>query len=345
MDHYKIISDFHKGKPSGELYCSLDFDLNWIKGLPDEIKEWKDVQNGLGFVFPAGLKGHFYRVEYNDCISYSKSVQENGIIEKWDCPEGSLQTRIANNHPVEHAVKNGSDCRILKCIYENMRYVPNYEFSSEINYTHIYTATSPVQRLLQYEMGLENFYSVLMNNKKSLEELMEVMQDKVLELTELACGYGIDTIYQSENTSTTMISPDYYKELSLPQIRKHADLVHSKEKKIVLHMCGHLKNLLTMIKQTGIDGIHSLTPPPIGDTPFDEVYQLFGKNFPIYGRFGSTQWHGLGEDQIIQNLEEILPKGYWKDKAFILLVTVDGLQVQWQELKKLSNLLQNYGKS
>ena len=109
----------------------------------------------------------------------------------------------------------------------------------------------------------------------------------------------IEIIYQGENTSTTMISPDFYERYSLAQIKAQADYIHSHGKKLILHMCGLLNDLLPLFKRAGIDGIHSVTPPPVGNTDFTRVYEVFGPNFPIQGRFGSTQWYGLSRQETI----------------------------------------------
>ena len=48
-------------------------------------------------------------------------------------------------------------------------------------------------------------------------------------------------------------------------------------------MCGHVRDLLQDFKQTGMDGIHALTPPPVGNTPWDEALDALGEDLVIIG--------------------------------------------------------------
>jgi uroporphyrinogen-III decarboxylase len=197
------------------------------------------------------------------------------------------------------------------------------------------TGSSPVQQLLQWDTGMEYFYYLAMDHPLQLQALLNAMQKVQIQRTHLACQFDVPVIYQAENTSTTMISPYYYEKYSLPQIHEQAQIVHQHGKKLVIHMCGLLYDLLELIKRTGLDGIHSVTPPPVGNTPFDAVYNCFGNNFPIQGRFGSTQWHGLEVDEIRANLRKILSYDLVQSRPFMLIVTADGLHVDYKEIKKI----------
>ena len=53
-------------------------------------------------------------------------------------------------------------------------------------------------------------------------------------------------------------------------------------------MCGHVKNLLDQIKDTGLDGVHALTPPPTGDTPWELAMDVIGEDLIIIGVFDPT---------------------------------------------------------
>lgn len=74
-----------------------------------------------------------------------------------------------------------------------------------------------------------------------------------------------------ENTSSNLTSPAVYRKYSLPQVRDFVAATQRHGKKAILHMCGRLKDLLPEIRETGLDGIHGLTPPPFGDTTFQEA--------------------------------------------------------------------------
>ena len=340
MNGFDLIANFFKGNSSDTLLWYLDFDLKWIKNCPCHVRDWIDLASDLGCTWPAIWFGG-YREEFDSTITYRDYSTVGVLVKEWHTPIGELRSRIKGNHPVEYTVKTLDDCSVLQYIYEHTRTCKN-ELPAD-KFHGVNMSTSPVQQLLQYEMGLETFYTLLMTDKRAVEHLMDVMQQKQMERVSLVSQFDIPMIYQGENTSTTMISPEYYKKYSLPQIKQQVDYIHANGKTMILHMCGLLSGLLDLIKQTGIDGIHSLTPLPVGDCSFKSAYDRFGGRFPIQGRFGSTQWYDLDDKEITKNLSAILPAPLWREKPFVLLVTVDGIHVDYAQLKRLARIIHEFG--
>jgi len=87
---------------------------------------------------------------------------------------------------------------------------------------------SPVQNLLEYEMGMTNFYYLLDDYPREVEELLAVMHSKRLREYEIfAQRTPAEAVIPVENTSSTLISPRLYREYSVPQIRDYVDVLHS----------------------------------------------------------------------------------------------------------------------
>ena len=105
-------------------------------------------------------------------------------------PWGTLTTVLKHDHPVEHAVKSLQDVRLLRQIWEASDYVeqPGMEqaiarLDRQIGEDGMYVPTldpSPVQELLEYEMGTANFYYLLNDHRREVEELLAVMHRKRL---------------------------------------------------------------------------------------------------------------------------------------------------------------------
>ena len=143
---------------------------------------------------------------------------------------------------------------------------------------------SPVQNLLEYEMGAANFYYLLDDHRREVEELLAIMHAKRLQEYEIvARRTPAEVVIAMENTSSTLISPRLYRQYSLPQIRDYVDVLHRYGKIAVLHMCGHLKALLPVVRETGLDGINAVTPPPVGTTTSTMCLDAFGDDFLIFG--------------------------------------------------------------
>jgi uroporphyrinogen-III decarboxylase len=69
----------------------------------------------------------------------------------------------------------------------------------------------------------------------------------------------------------------------MPHQRDFVDAARAKSKVPILHMCGHVHKLIDLIKETGCDGIHMLTPPPTGDTPWKDALDVLGNDLLILG--------------------------------------------------------------
>jgi len=92
-------------------------------------------------------------------------------------------------------------------------------------------------------------------------------------------------------------------------------------------MCGHLKALLPLIKQTGMDGINALTPPTVGDTPYEHALDVLGEDVLLLG--------SVFQPSVIQNANVVrddvqaeLNRMYTprvRNAHFLLWIGVDGL--------------------
>ena len=187
---------------------------------------------------------------------------------------------------------------------------------------------SPVQNLLEYEMGMANFYYLLADYRAEVEELLAVMHaTRLREYDILARRTTAEVVIPIENTSSTLISPALYRRYSLPQIRDYVDVLHGHGKKAVLHMCGHLRTLLPTIRETGLDGINAVTPPPVGDTVYEDVLDAYSDDFVLFGAVLSpTVFHcaGLGHEELHAFLDHLYTPRL-RRSHMVLWLAADGL--------------------
>ena len=246
----------------------------------------------------------------------------DGTLKKITTTEwGTLTASFSHGHPTKYPVETIEDFRVYKNILQNTYCQEdtsdNYETGSQrvngiIGDDGIYCSTipeSPVQHLLQYKMGVENFNYLLMDHPEEMEELLDIMhQLKCHELEILCRRSSAKCVIPVENTSTAMISPQQYEKYSVRQMRDYADIIHKHGKLAIWHMCGHLKSLLPLIKETGLDGINAVTPPPLGNTHFSDVFDVLGDDFIILGGVIDTaifQKVGVTHRELWKLLDEI----------------------------------------
>jgi hypothetical protein len=91
-------------------------------------------------------------------------------------------------------------------------------------------------------------------------------------------------------------------------------------------MCGLLRNLLPVLKETGMDGINALTPPPVGDTPFEHALDVLGEDTIILGGILSStvfQEESATREEIWQALDAAYTPRI-REARFLLWVPADG---------------------
>ena len=269
-------------------------------------------------------------------------------------PWGTLTAASQGGHPVKYAVETLADLRVLKNVYLNTRYeeVQGTDESfrraeTQIGDAGMFVPTlgpSPVQQLIELDMGLATFYYLLEDARTEVEELLAIMHEGRRQEYEIVARCTPATaVIPVENTSSTLTSPAIYERYSLPQIRDYVDVMHRHGKQVILHMCGLLRNLLPVIRRTGADGYNATTPPTVGDTPLEWMLDTLGQDVVLFGgifspndfqRPGVTKaelWRALdrlytprlrranlvlwlGADGLPTPLERFLAVGEWMEK-------------------------------
>ncbi len=199
---------------------------------------------------------------------------------------------------------------------------------------------SPVQELLQFETGVENFYYLMTDAPECMKALMDTMHRNNLEALRIgfeACP-NATVLLLTENTSSQIISPNYYRELTSPHVREYVDRAHQRGMKCVVHMCGSLMALLDCFEETGMDGIHSVTPPPVGDTHYMSVRERFGDDFVIWGRLSAQLFINKDRETILATLRGMITERLIHS-PFALMVTTDEMQPTERDIRSLVGAL------
>ena len=355
------------GRPVEGLAWNALVDETTLAGMPAEIRPCNGtdfcrmvgadvIQLGDFFLPPEAQAGD----PFTTCIPGVENEEfttDAGVqVRRSHTPWGILTATFRQGHPLEYPVKDLADLHILRHIWEMTHYEeigPEWEqrharaekfIGDDGIYTH-FIPSSPVQRLLEYDMGLANFYAFFQDTPADMESLLEVMQARWLESVEiLARRTPAQVIIPVENTSTTMISPAFYNKYSQPQIEAFVQCVHAHGKKAVIHMCGWLKNLLPALKATGLDGIHALTPPTIGDTPFALALNTLGETVTLMGLLDGTVFHD--PNVTTQDIRVLLDRVYTpqlRASNFILIVAADGLPTPLWKFQAVQEWMQVNG--
>lgn len=96
------------------------------------------------------------------------------------------------------------------------------------------------------------------------------------------------------------LSPRMYKEFVVPYERRVADAVKATRVPIYTHTCGSIGDRLDLMLATGIQGIDTFDPPPLGNTELATVKAQIGDKVFIKGNMNSVELlQAKGEQEVI----------------------------------------------
>jgi uroporphyrinogen decarboxylase len=88
---------------------------------------------------------------------------------------------------------------------------------------------------------------------------------------------GVDAVLiSSAFAGGGFISPRQYQEFVLPYERQIVERIHQQGVPVYTHTCGDLGDRLELMAETGIDGIDTLDPPPLGSVDLEDAKRRVG---------------------------------------------------------------------
>lgn len=205
----------------------------------------------------------------------------------------------------EYKIKTLKDLRIYRHMWENTWFeTDDQAFLAEEAYIGddgIAMVDSPqtaVQFLLGEEAGVANFYYLLQDHPEEMRALIEAMHSKIREAYEVIACSAAQVVIAMEDLSSTTSSPAVFERYSWRHLNEYADILHAGGKTFLTHMCGCLRAMAPLIARSRLDGVESLTPPPIGDLTIAEARKQWGESFVIIGGLSAHVMLETNQDKV-----------------------------------------------
>ncbi|MBI5305765.1 MAG: hypothetical protein HY868_26795 [Chloroflexi bacterium] len=161
----------------------------------------------------------------------------------------------------------------------------------------------------------------LVDEPDRMRSLLDLVHTRVCEAYHLiAQGPGYAVMTGAAFMTTRLISPRLFEKYVLPYLVEYADIVHRAGKILLCHMCGHIRALLPMLRDAHIDGIESLTNPPIGDTTLEEFFHVLGRRVILCGGIDATLLLNGTPDQLQSHTRDVLRRTH---NRHVILATAD----------------------
>lgn len=243
-----------------------------------------------------------------------------------DTPVGSLRSLWQQTpgspqlpFPTEPMLKTVDDVKIYEYILERTVVEPWYDdllaIQTALGNSGIADAfgqCTPVQDLIMFHMGLENFVFMLMDQPGEINVLLDLMQEVRRKEYRVLAESPAEIVITGENTSSTLLSPSLMAQYEFPALEEYTDILHSAGKLHLIHMCGKVSNALDLISQASFDGIIDVAPAPTGDCDFGIAHRKLRQAGKCLGggidctAFARLTPQGM-EEYVFHRLNEIGP--------------------------------------
>jgi len=244
-------------------------------------------------------------------------------------PHGDLihQTRrdetAKTNYIIRHKLNGPQSIKAYHAMLDDLRFEPDYERAQrtidQIGETGIATIdapATPLMHLIMWDMGIEETLIAMFERTDEMVELMQHMHEKNLEYYKIAANGPGEVVRPMEDTSSKLTGPDLYAKYCVEYLNEYAEICHQAGKKFIVHMCGHLNDMLPVIKEVNLDGIEAVTPAPTGDADLLRMREVLG-DIIIIGGVDPSRYALLGPEQMRKAIRETLEK-MKGDRRFIL---------------------------
>lgn len=306
-----------------------------------------------GFAHPFGAS---IDVSYDAPVKESSYEDERFIIKTYETPAGELK-EVKEKTPLlkygsitKYLLSNREDLKKYRYLLESMvlgslkeEFMERDREIGENGLAVPSAPMTPIQQFLQSLMGLEKTIYMLYDHPEEMEEILYLLHEKNQEIYRLLLGYPSPLFIAYEDTSTTVLSPDLYREWSMPFIDTYAHLLHERGRIYLTHMCGQLKALTPLLALGRMDGIDSLCPPTTGDLSVDEARDLLGGEKILVGGIEPPALLRMGPDEVEEYVLTIF-KRIAPGKNFILS-TGDALPhgTREENLIRIKEVVREYG--
>ncbi|MEI6047408.1 MAG: uroporphyrinogen decarboxylase family protein [Bacteroidota bacterium] len=322
--------------------------------LSDDYIKWHR-ELGVGFY----LQGYFpYKQIFSNCNlhewnegprRYKEIVTSIGSVrECWEYIPTSF-----SNAPVEHFMKSEADIPVMKYIYENTRFEPDYDQANlrkkqvgDQGVVLCYLPKSPFMHLMALEAGIMAVTIAALTTPEEFKDLLDTMKRAFDKAARIAVDSPAEVLMIPENLSSEMVGPDLFKLYMHDYQKEWITKIREAGKYSFIHIDGTLAGLLKQEAEIGFTVLEALTPHPVGDMKWENLELFVGDSKSIlWGGIPGSYFTDCVDDEEFDRHVKYLLSIMVTEPRYVLgvadQVPPDGLE---SRVKRVSELVNEYGK-
>jgi hypothetical protein len=129
----------------------------------------------------------------------------------------------------------------------------------------------------------------------AIQDIQSILEEKLQELVQEVSRLPGQIVFSPDNLDGQFISPRMFRKSLASSYRLTADVLHAAGKRLVVHLGGPVRHLLTSLAEAGVDGFEGLAGPPQSDASLAEARGIVG---PI-----CTLWGGIPQDYLLNTYD------------------------------------------
>jgi hypothetical protein len=192
----------------------------------------------------------------------------------------------------EHLIKDVVDYRTVEYILERVELVLQEEkLAAEerriggYGYVVSLVHRIPFQQILLEYLGEVPLFYALRDNPGPLHRLLALLDEQLCVILHGIAGLPVSYVEFPDNLHGGMTNPRLFARYCLPDLQRYTQILHAQGKKAGSHTDGDVKPLLILLKESGLDACESISPFPLTQCTFDEVWNAW--------RGGPIIWGGI----------------------------------------------------
>jgi uroporphyrinogen-III decarboxylase len=257
--------------------------------------------------------------------------EDGAIIHLTETPVGQLRWKLQYRPEspyipwvLENRIRTVEDVKTFQYVLEhtNFELAPEY-FSQmttkvgERGLICVLGPTSPLQQMINFDVGLEHLVYLLADYPDEMNEMLEVCHDLHLRMWSTMAELPAEVYFIHDNLSSTTTSRPMYRRYD----RRFANAYQAAlgpEKKLMTHWCGRLTAFADDFAEARHAGMSDVTPLPTGDMDIVGARKSWAKQFIVMGGIDPTLFARGTADDLDSYVESLLTRMEPDRRGFIL---------------------------
>ncbi len=148
----------------------------------------------------------------------------------------------------------------------------------------------PYSELLHDFLGWST--GLLLLGEPEIEKMLTLLESKLQDLVESLAELPGQIVLSPDNLDGQFVSPGAFERHLTSSYHRTSEILHSHDKRLMVHVGGPIKRLLKPLSATGVDGIQGICGPPQSDVLLSEARKAVGPEI--------TLWGGIPQDVLLE---------------------------------------------